>query len=117
MSWSVEVLDRDSGRFLNSPESCVPIRLSWDDFSGPSKALIRCPCDHLGMEDWRMRLGQDVRVYDPLGRLAWWGCLDQVRQVQGELQRTVGMDEVANRVAVRRSEEHTSELQSRQSTS
>ena len=101
MSWSVEVLDRDSGRFLNSPESCVPTRLSWDDFSGPSKALIRCPYAHLGMEDWRMRLGQDVRVYDSQGRLAWWGCLDQVRQVQGELQRTVGMDEVANRVAVR----------------
>ena len=101
MSWSVEVLDRDTGRFLNSPESCTPLRLSWDDFSGPDKALIRCPCDQLGMEDWRTRLGQDVRVYDPQGRLAWWGYLERVSQVQGELQRTVGMAEVANRVSVR----------------
>lgn len=101
MSWSVEVLDRDTGRFLNSPETCAPLSLSWDDFSGPHNALIRCPCDQLGMEDWRTRLGQDVRVYDPQGRLAWWGYLEQVRQVQGELQRTVCMSEVANRVAVR----------------
>jgi len=101
MSWSVEVLDRNTGRFLNSPDSCAPIRLSWDDFSGPDKALIRCPCDHLSIEDWRIRLGQDVRVYDPLGRLAWWGYLEQVSQAQGELHRTVGMNEVANRVAVR----------------
>lgn len=101
MSWSVEVLDRDNGRFLNSPESCTPISLSWDDFSGPLKALIRCPCDGLSMEDWRTRLGHDVRVYDPKGRLAWWGYLEQVSQVHGELHHSVGMREVANRVAVR----------------
>jgi len=101
MSWSVEVLDRNSGRFLNSPESCTPLSLSWDDISGPDKALIRCPCDHLSIEDWRARLGQDVRVYDSLGRLAWWGYLEQVSQVHGELQSTVGMTDVANRIAVR----------------
>ncbi len=101
MSWSVEVLDRNNGRFLNSPDSCTPISLSWDDFSGPDKALIRCLCDHLSMEDWRTRLGQDVRVYDPQGRLAWWGYLDMVSQVHGELQHKVGLSEVANRVAVR----------------
>ena len=101
MSWSVEVLDRNSGRFLNSPESCTPLSLGWDDFLGPDKALIRCPCDHLSLEDWRTRLGQDVRVYDPLGRLAWWGYLEQVSQANEELRRTVGMGGVANRVAVR----------------
>ena len=101
MTWSVEVLDRDTGRFLNSPDSCTPLSLTWDDFLGPQKALVRCPCDHLGMEDWRTRLGQDVRVYDPQGRLAWWGYLERVSQVHGELQRSVGMAEVANRVAVR----------------
>ena len=73
LSWSVEVLDRYNGRFLNSPKSCLPISLNWDDFAGPTKALIRCPCEQLSTEDWRTRLGQDVRVYDPQGRLAWWG--------------------------------------------
>ncbi|MDY0125869.1 MAG: hypothetical protein RBS09_06705, partial [Anaerolineaceae bacterium] len=101
MSWSVEILDRANGRFLNSPDISTPISLNWDDFSGPQKALVRCPCDNLSMEDWRTRLGQDVRVYDPKGRLAWWGYLEQVSQVNGELHHTVGMREVANRVAVR----------------
>ena len=101
VSWSVEVLDRNNSRFLNSPESCTPISLSWDDFSGPQKALICCTSDSLNIEDWRTRLGQDVRVYDPKGRLAWWGYLEQVSQVNGELHHSVGMREVANRVAVR----------------
>lgn len=101
LSWSVEVLDRYNGRFLNSPNSCLPISLNWDDFAGPTKALIRCPCEQLSMEDWRTRLGQDVRVYDPQGRLAWWGYLERVSHEDGELQHRVGMSEVANRVAVR----------------
>ena len=101
MNWSVEVLDRNNGRFLNSPDSCTPISLRWDDFSGPDKALIRCNCNQLGIEDWRARLGQDVRVYDPQCRLAWWGYLDQVSQRRGNLQHKVGMSNVANRVAIR----------------
>ena len=101
MSWAVEVLDRDNGRFLNSPEICQPLSLSWDDFSGPARAFVSCPCDHLGLEDWRLRLGQEIRVYDPQGRLAWWGYLHEVILREHDFQHIVSMGTVANRVAVR----------------
>lgn len=101
LSWSVEVLDRENGRFLNSPETCQPISLRWDDLCGPDLALIRCPCDQLNMADWRERLGHDVRVYDPQGRLAWWGYLERVDYLRAALHQSVGLDGLANRVAVR----------------
>lgn len=101
MSWAVEVLDRETGRFLNSPETCHPIKLRWDDLYGPDLALIRCPCDQLSLVDWRERLGQDVRVYDPRGRLAWWGYLERVDFHRAALHQSVGLDGLANRVAVR----------------
>lgn len=117
MNWSVEVLDRSNGRFLNSPGTCAPLSLSWDDFSGPTEALIRCPCEQLSMEDWRTRLGQDVRVYDPQGRLAWWGYLERVSCVDGEAHYTVGMDKLANRVAVRYKDPGSAEPEETRQTS
>jgi len=101
MSWAVELLDRENGRFLNSSERCQPLKLSWDDFFGPKEALISCPAESLSMEDWKLRLGQDLRVYDPQGRLAWWGYLEAVSQDFGKLAYSVDIREMANRVAVR----------------
>lgn len=100
MSWAVELLDRENGRFLNSSEKCQPEKLSWDDFFGPKEALISCPAETLSMEDWKLRLGQDLRVYDPEGRLAWWGYLEAVSQSSGNLGYSVDIKEMANRVAV-----------------
>ena len=101
MNWAVELLERENGRFLNSSERCKPLKLSWDDFFGPEAALIACPAETLSMEDWKLRLGQDLRVYDPQGRLAWWGYLEAVSQNIGKLAYSVDIREMANRVAVR----------------
>ena len=101
MSWAVELLDRENGRFLNSSERCQPVKLSWDDFFGPKEALIVCPAESLSMEDWKLRLGQDLRIYDPQGRLAWWGYLEAVSQSSGNLGYSVDIRKMANRVAVR----------------
>ncbi|MBP7213655.1 MAG: hypothetical protein KBA03_05425, partial [Anaerolineaceae bacterium] len=59
------------------------------------------PAESLSMEDWKLRLGQDLRVYDPQGRLAWWGYLEAVSQSSGNLGYSVDIREMANRVAVR----------------
>lgn len=101
MSWAVELLERENGRFLNSSERCLPLKLTWDDFFGPETAIIACPAETLSMEDWKLRLGQDLRVYDPQGRLAWWGYLEAVNQNFGKLAYSVDIREMANRVAVR----------------
>lgn len=101
MSWSVEFLKRDNGAFLHSPEDCLPLSLTWQDKLGCNEALITCPCDGMGMKDWELLLGQDVRVYDPDGRLAWWGYLNSVAQKGQSFDSLLSLSDLANRVAVR----------------
>ncbi len=101
MSWSVEFLNRENGAFLHSPETCLPLKLSWHDHFGCNQALITCPCEGLSLKDWQLRLGQDVRVYDADGRLAWWGYLNSVRQRKNGFNYLLSLEDMANRVAVR----------------
>jgi len=101
VSWAVEFLNRENGAFLHSPESCLPLKLSWHEHFGCKQALITCPCEGLSLKDWQLRLGQDVRVYDEDGRLAWWGYLNSVRQRKNGFDYLLSLDQMANRVAVR----------------
>jgi len=101
MSWAFEILNREVGKFMYSPEGCLPLNLEWNDRYGPSQARVFCPCDGMTLQDWSICLGQDIRVYDPEGRLAWWGYLESVDQMRGNQVFSLGLDAIANRVAVR----------------
>ncbi|NLB70614.1 MAG: hypothetical protein GX797_01230 [Chloroflexi bacterium] len=101
MNWQVEILRREGGKFLYSPGTCEPLYLDWNDRYGPNQARVFCPCGNMTLQDWAVHLGQDMRVYDPDGRLAWWGYLESVEQTRGGQVYRLGLDEVANRVAVR----------------
>lgn len=100
MSWSVEFLEKNTGKYLHSPNICMPVSLTWDDHFGPDRAELSCPCDDLDLRDWGTLLGQDVRVYDPAGSLAWWGYLNSVEQMTQFQRFSIRLDEMANRLAV-----------------
>lgn len=100
MSWAVEFLNREDGRFLHAPEACLPISLEWNDRLGADQALIRCENSGLTLRYWEYLLGQDVRVYDPAGRLAWWGFLEKVEQHQVGCIKSLDLGSVFNRAAV-----------------
>ncbi len=100
MSWAVEFLNREDGCFLHAPEACIPISLEWNDRLGADQALIRCENSGLNLRYWEYLLGQDVRVYDPAGRLAWWGFLDKVEQHQAGCIKSLDLGSVFNKVAV-----------------
>ena len=100
MTWTVEILDKANGKYLFAPENCLPVLLEWDDRLGCGKALIACQQSSLSLNDWRVFLGQDLRVYDESGRLAWWGYLERVEHRQGGASYMLDLAELANRVAV-----------------
>lgn len=112
MKYGVYLLGRDGGTIIQPGCKFEVERLEWTDQGGAETALIEV----INGDDYLMDLTEmlrfEVNIVNRFGEVVWLGYLNAVILSSGVMEMRVGLDSLANRVAVSYTESSLSGQQS-----
>lgn len=99
--FSVHLYNRDFSEILRPMElQLQPSRLSWAAIGGPDEAIIDVTGPEVELWELVERLRCPVEIGAPDGQLVWWGYVESVSIRAGNLEVSVSLEQMVNRVCV-----------------
>jgi hypothetical protein len=101
MNFTVHFSTRDFSAPLLTTFKAVPIRLDWSVYGGPDSAQLKLTDDGMRLTRAASLLRSPVMINDLAGRPVWWGYVEEVIIYLDQVQISVSLGSLFNRVSVR----------------
>ena len=101
MRFSVSFSARDFSSPVFTGLVADPIRLDWSAYGGPERADIRLMGDKEKLLQTTRLLRCPVMINDRAGSPVWWGYVEEVVVLTGDVQIHVSLEDLYNKVRVR----------------